>query len=371
MSNLFFRTTLAPYRIDFYNYLFKYLNMSFYFYRRIDMSQNINMDILESQCNFTPNYLDGFELGMSSRKLCTGLYKILKSNKPEIVIVPEFQILTLQLFFLKYLFFRKIKIISLCDDSYDMIVNRNNFTLIHEIARKLVTPFLDEIIVVEPRVRDWYQKKYNKGIWFPIIRNEINARREYEFVLPLSNEINERYNLKCKRVVLFVGRLVALKNLYRFLNAVEKLKEDCVVVIIGSGEEEEGLKKHAKAINKEIIFTGRLEGNELSAWYNVSDIFVLLSTQEAFGAVTNEALLAGNYAVVSEKAGSNCLIKQKVNGIVVDPYDELEISISIDKLLVDVGVKSEIIHLKKNLMCINYEDMFNNLIKTIMKNGKN
>lgn len=339
--------------------------MELYFYRRKDLSQDTNMDMLEQRCKFTPHYLRGYELGKSSRKLCKGIYRILKTNMPDVVIVPEFQILTIQILLYRFFLKKRFRIISMCDDSFDMIYNKNNFTKIHEVARKIITPFLDDVIVVEPRVEDWYQKNYHKGIWFPIIRDEKKEREYYAHIIPLSNILNERYNLKGKKVILFVGRLVALKNLSRFILAVENLKENCVIVIVGSGEEETLLKQRAKEIKKEIIFTGRLEGDELMAWYNVSDVFVLLSVQEAFGAVTNEALLAGNYVVISEKAGSNCLVEENVNGFVVNPYNINMISNSIDKLLSNIENKNEIILLKPNLMKVSFNERVNNLIKAL------
>lgn len=48
---------------------------------------------------------------------------------------------------------------------------------------------------------------------------------------------------------------------------------------------------------------------------------MLLSFQEAFGAVVNEALLAGCKCIVSEKAGSQCLVENDKNGYVVNPTD--------------------------------------------------
>ena len=91
-------------------------------------------------------------------------------------------------------------------------------------------------------------------------------------------------------------------------------------VIVGDGEEMASLR--AKAVGcKSIIFTGRLEGNELYAWYNVAQVFTLPSTLEPFGAVTNEALQGGCFALVSRLAGSNCLVANDVNGFVIDPYD--------------------------------------------------
>ena len=81
----------------------------------------------------------------------------------------------------------------------------------------------------------------------------------------------------------------------------------------------------AKQLNVQARFTGRLEGDALNAWYNVADVFILPSYLEAFGAVTNEALLAGCYVLVSQKAGSSCLVVEGENGYTFQPYnvDEL------------------------------------------------
>ena len=51
---------------------------------------------------------------------------------------------------------------------------------------------------------------------------------------------------------------------------------------------------------------------------------------EAFGAVTNEALLFGCNCIVSDKAGSSCIIEQGVNGYLFNPYDADDLKKKID-----------------------------------------
>ena len=67
-----------------------------------------------------------------------------------------------------------------------MIVNNNDFSCKHRVVRRLITPWLDNIILVEPKVVDWYQRHYHKGIWFPIIRNDNKVRKNYERLIPES-----------------------------------------------------------------------------------------------------------------------------------------------------------------------------------------
>ena len=99
-------------------------------------------------------------------------------------------------------------------------------------------------------------------------------------------------------------------------------------------------------------------------WYNIADALVLASYQEAFGAVTNEALLAGCYALVSNKAGSACLVEEGVNGYTFSPMDVEELAQKMEKISALLSGKEEFV-LKENMMQISYSDYICDIIKTI------
>ena len=54
---------------------------------------------------------------------------------------------------------------------------------------------------------------------------------------------------------------------------------------------------------------------------------------EPFGAVTAEALSGGCYCLVSNKAGSQCLIQDHVNGRLIEPSNIDDISFKIMEAL--------------------------------------
>ena len=66
-------------------------------------------------------------------------------------------------------------------------------------------------------------------------------------------------------------------------------------------------------IDANVRFVGRYEGEELTAWYRVSQVFALASHIERFGAVVNEALISGLPAVVSNNVGARILIDEGIN----------------------------------------------------------
>ena len=366
MANLFFRTSIAPYRIDIYNALHEQMGCEMYFYHSFDSSQELNEEGMRKMCHFAPTYLKGFTFGKGeTRKFCTEVWQILRSHKPEVVIVPEFQLLTIQVILFKFLFRKQFKVVSMCDDSYDMVSNDHDFSFIHKYARKLIAPLVDNLLLVDSRVCNWYQKRYHKGIWLPIVRNEKKEKKHYENALPISRDYIKKYNLQGKKVLLFVGRFVKEKNLDNLIQAIGKTKEDFVTVLVGSGELEEQLRKMASNVKKEIIFAGHYVDDDVRAWYNVADVFILPSKQEPFGAVTNEALIAGDFSIVSEHAGSACLITSD-NGLLINPYDIDGIARAIDNTMCRI-IKTESCVVKDCLMSFLFDDIINNVITELKK----
>ncbi len=362
MANLFFRTNITPYRVDTYNALHEKLDCKMFFMSRTDTSQAYDTAKIERRCNFTPQILEkGNLLGIPYHK---NIWKIIRENAPDVVIVPEFKLITLQALAYKYLFRRKMKVISMCDDSYDMVANGKDFTRKHTFARKLVTPLLDDLLIADDKARNWFNAKYGKGKWLPIMRDEKIEIPLYREAEKLSEEFKTKYNLNNKKILLYVGRLAEVKNLSTLISAVKKTQADFTTIIIGDGPLREQLEKEAAETNKEILFPGRFEDAEIRAWFNLADVFVLPSIVEPFGAVTNEALLGGCFTLLSEACGSTCLIDQS-NGMIFDPYSPEELAIHIDEafsIISNSGIKNE------NRMKLSFEEsvvkIINNLKKT-------
>ncbi len=360
MANLFFRTNIAPYRVDTYNALHEELDCKMYFMSRTDSSQDFKLDKIESRCRFTPGILrKGRFLGLPYYK---DIWKLIRENQPEVVIVPEFKLITIQALAYKYLFNRKIKVVSMCDDSYDMVANGKDFTRIHTLARKIVSPLLDDLLLVNDKVCAWYRSKYGKGQWLPIIRDEKVEVPLYKRAEKISRQYEEEFDLKGKKILLYIGRLVEVKNLPTLIDAIGKTKTDFTTVLIGDGPLLDELKKKAVSTGKDIRFLGRFEDEEIRAWCNLGDVFILPSSQEAFGAVTNEALLGGCFVLISKACGSTCLIDDS-NGRIFDPHDPEKLAKLIDQSFSMVSKEEE----SGNRMNLNFNDSVIKVIKNLKK----
>lgn len=356
-----FHPTIATYRIDFFNSLAKRLNCTIYLLMRKFVNFK-DYDSIEKQFAFVPGYV--FDEGDERiRAFSFRYWKILDKEDPDVVLTFEFGSCPMMIILHKLLKRKKYKIITTCDDSPDIYLRGR---LRHRICRMLCLPFLDDVIYSSDEVCELSRKQYGKGLYFPIIRRAADARNKYSSLLPLSGRIAADYGLTSKCVIGFVGRLAPEKNIGELIEAfsISAEESDCLV-LIGDGPERQNLESLAKQNNTNALFLGRLEGNDLYAWYNLIDILVLPSKSEAFGAVTNEALLAGCVVIVSDRCGSKCLIRNGINGYV---YPFGSVSALSDAILESKSLaldRRDKLSLKKDMMMDDYDSLFNALIKAI------
>ena len=88
-----------------------------------------------------------------------------------------------------------------------------------------------------------------------------------------------------KKKILYVGRLIPRKGVKYLLEAYEQLNiSDTELIIIGTGPDEEKLKEYVKKNNmKNVVFTGKIENNQLKKYYNESCLVVIPSINESMG----------------------------------------------------------------------------------------
>ena len=368
---LIFHKALAPYRIDFFNALDEAFDADIYFFRRNLQSQKFDMNKLLKQLNFQPKFLtSGFELHFKGRMIRFGYLKRIVQFKPEIIICLEFSIIT----FITALFtktaFPKTKVYSICDDSEE-VAKKSPIT--RKIGRSLCFRFLDGIILSNDFANTWYNTYFPKvqTIVFPIIQKEERIISILSNAHSISEEYVQRYKLQESNILLFVGRLVKVKNLIFLINVFSSyvsLNKNAVLILVGDGDKKSELMKIVDqlGIKANVIFAGRYENEALYAWYCIADSFILPSVSEVFGAVVNESLIAGVPVLCSNLAGASCLIN-KGNGITFNP-DDKEKLLTILKESLNKKRKLNELSISNSLMPYTFEERMSGLIR-FLKNS--
>lgn len=353
--NVAFFEAITSYYVDMHNYLHDELDFKIYYLYRDFL--NHNSSDLSKSLNFKPSFLS--PKGKNSFRI-KELVSIIKKYSPNNIITIEYSILTLQLVLIKHLYRFDYKIIVRTDDSLDML--NHSLTLKHSIAKKIISPFVDDFILCDRSVYEHYQRKTGKGAYFPIVRNEQKMQAELNDTKSLGLELIAKNNLHNKKIIIFVGRLVPIKNISIILKAINLIeRDDFILAIIGDGPLRDALESEARNSLHRVIFTGNLTGGDLLAWYNIGHILILPSWKEAFGAVVNEAMIANCFPIVSENVGSKGLIEDSNNGYIFNPHSEEMLSELIEKALDTTNISKG----NKSLMNKSFIDYANNIKKIV------
>lgn len=367
---LIFHRNIAPYRVDFFNDLYRAHGAEICLYYRNLKSQKFDENKIREELVFSPDYFDK-SIMLFGREIPVGFLKRLRKNNPDIVIVNEYSESYWIASLYRYLKRKKYKIITICDDSEEMARVTNG---LHARARKLALRHIDGVILCNDLAKHVYKEIYpnvNTCV-MPIIQNEARYLKNKGTILEKAKEIVVSEGLLNKRVFLQVARIAPEKNtLYLVKSFVEnhnKFPEN-ILYIIGDFIPEnqnynDAIEEYIRHHNAEeyIRRIGRKDGDELKAWYYAGQVLILPSVFEPFGAVTNEALICGNYVMVSSIAGSICLV-DKSNGEVIDVSDECIDFCSINE---KVGLLNiDYLYSKESKMIYSYNDYMLRLIEWI------
>ena len=283
-----FHPAIAPYRIDFFNSLNKEFDVIFYFEFGDVLEQSFAQDELRGRLEFAPRFLAPGLFGI--KNLRTQVFSILRKEQPNVVFCSEYNILGLLLLVYKFLFNWKLSIFTICDDSKEIA---ESASLVKRCMRFIAVKFYSGIILTNDDVLSWYVKHFQakrKFLFFPIIQKDQDFRLLLENALPVSKILEDTYHLEGRQVLLFVGRLIDIKNLFFLLDALALVVNrypKVILLFVGDGDQRVALERHAErnGLADHVIFAGKKQGEDLYACYNVGQIFVLPSYYERFGII--------------------------------------------------------------------------------------
>lgn len=119
------------------------------------------------------------------------------------------------------------------------------------------------------------------------------------------------------------------KNFSGLLNAFKQAlteRDNLQLTIIGGGPDSDKIHKYAKQLSipeSALIFTGRLDHEEVLKRINDCDFYVCNSNFETFGMTVAEALYAGKPVISTRCGGPEEFVNDK-NGIMIDPSENAD-----------------------------------------------
>lgn len=222
------------------------------------------------------------------------------------------------------------------------------------------------IIVVAPEIEIIVKKMTNSHVF--MIPNGVNLR-------PIMEINNSKIN---KKQVMFIGNFIKRKGIDVLIKAFSFLKEEnypVSLLIAGSGEEEQELKKMVKnlGITKDVEFLGFLKGDEKYCFLKSADIIVLPSYWESLPITVLEGMACKKPIIASNVGGIPYIVKDNINGFLVKPgnahelADKLKILLENEKLREEMGKAS--LKMVENFEWNKIAEKTSNVYKEILKCG--
>ncbi|MBD3279279.1 MAG: glycosyltransferase [Candidatus Pacebacteria bacterium] len=334
--------SLNPYKTELFNAMAK-AGMSIKVYYLAQPAQNRRWQQKDFQLNFPHLFLKGFKIyfpGVHHNyfHFSKGLWQQLKKDQPtKIITISWNHSATFQAWFYAKLNKTPFWLWSQ-STSYETSWQR---TLTKPLIKFLVKS-VDGLIAGGTRAKDYLielgatPKKIL--VSYNTVDNDFFINQAKKQAQKQRKTLRKKFRLSNQdRLVLYVGRFSLEKGIFPLLELAKqfKNKQHLHWLLIGYGPLEAQIKEFIKTHQlSQVNLLGFVANQELINYYATADVFLLPSWQENWGIVVNEAMCAAKPVLVSKYAGCSVdLVKDGVNGYVIDPADILDLKTKLIKLI--------------------------------------
>lgn len=157
------------------------------------------------------------------------------------------------------------------------------------------------------------------------------------------SSIREKYSIP-ERFILYVGRINVRKNLVRLIQALSKIQDHEVkLVIVGERNwKAENLEPiiEKSGVQERVVFLGYVPDEDLPAVFQMATVFAYIPIVEGFGLPPLESMSCGTPVVTSNVSSIPEVVKD--SALLVDPYNMEQITGALDNLLASKDLRDEL-----------------------------
>lgn len=332
---LFIVNIPSPYRVSFFNELGKYCDLTVLFEKTASDERDDSWRNYEFT-NFKGVFLKGVSVGVATA-LCFEVKSYIKKEKYDYIVCANFTSPT-GMIAVDYMKRHKIPYWLECDGGFAKSGKGPK-----ELLKKYIMSGANGYFSTG-KDNDEYYKLYgaeqDRIFRYPFTSIESNQVADRVLSPSEKSEFKQKLGLADKVTVLAVGQFIPRKGFDVLLKASSKLNCDVSICFVGGVPTEEylHLKETLKLDN--VTFEGFKQKDQLSEYYSAADLFVLPTREDIWGLVINEAMAYALPVVTTNKcAAGNELVKDDINGYLVDVDDEIELARRIDALASNVELR--------------------------------
>lgn len=308
----------APYKVDFYNQLSQFCNLTVVFEGEKCAWRQFNW-IDYKKWRFRYIFLKEY---LKRRYVDFKISSLIDKNKYDVIIITAYYTWTGQ-FALYLLKSRKIEYWFETDGAFipskESAIKRLYKRLLIKGAAKYLSP---------SETTDAYLMHYGAS------KESINR---YPFASTFDSEIaksplqkadkkiiKNKYGIKEDKIIIAVGQFIRRKGFDVLIKAIGQLgRSEIGCYIIGGEPTSEYLELIDSVGAKNIHFIKFLGRDTLSEYYRASDVFVLPTREDIWGLVINEAMSNGLPVITTNKCNAGLALVDDNNGAIV-PVDDVD-----------------------------------------------
>lgn len=313
MKVLYVTNIAAPYRVDFFNDLSKYCDLTVLFERKKAVDRNDEW--YNNAFSFNGIFLKSKNIG-NEAAISFEVIKYLK-QKYDLIILGGYSSPTAIIASL-YMKFSKIPYILNADGGF-----------INYSERK-INKFIKTFFISSAKYWLSSGKETNKYL----VYYGANEKNIYNFPFtslkesdilkePISIEAKKKlkrnFNISYDKVILSIGQFIPRKGFDWMIEAYKDLDKSIGIYIIGGKPTNEYLKLKEKYKMDNLYFVDFQDKESVLNWYRSADLFVLPTREDIWGLVINEALSQGLPVITTNKCIAGLeLIEDGKNGYIID-----------------------------------------------------
>lgn len=215
-------------------------------------------------------------------------------------------------------------------------------SLLQPLIDKILIKKFDHIITISRFTKEEIMQKYRISlakisVAYPGVGSQFKPQRKDE-------RLCQKYNLKDKKIFLFLGGLKKRKNPSFVLEVFKRLKDyNTVLLVAGDGplKKEMILRAERLGINGRVVFAGFVPEGQKVNFYNLADIVLLPSKKEGFGMIASEAAACGKVVIVSNNSSLPEVVEDRKTGFLAGTDDVDDWLVKIKILLKSKNLRRE------------------------------
>ncbi len=346
MKILFSTNLPSPYRVDFFNELGKFCELTVCYERRSAADRDDKWKG-EKAKNFKEIYLDLIPVG-ADRSRGADLKNLVKEASYDLLVFTNYVSPAVR----KAIFYCQRRKIPYCME-YDGGFNKKDNFVKRQIKKWLLVKAERHLTTCEEH-RDYLQSlgiKAEKIFKYPF--TSLKAE-DIEREVPTATEKQDmriKLGITEEKVLLSVGQFIHRKGFDVLLKGAASLPKNVGVYIVGGKPTEEYLQYQKEYALINVHFAEFMPKALLKQWYKAADCFVLPTREDVWGLVVNEAMACGLPVVTTEKCIAGLeLIKEGENGYILPVENAQALTQSLTEILEGDGKRAEMA--KNSLLAI-------------------